>query len=106
MMGGMGGAMGGAGGAGGMVRSPNPRVRPTKGRNLTRPASASQDFAKMMEQMKAAGVGAGGEGEDAPEGDSSDDNGVSTTNYASVFDRPPALLTSLSPCQPPPLEEA
>lgn len=30
----------------------------------------------MMEQMKAAGVG-GGEGEDAPEGDSSDDEGVS-----------------------------
>ncbi|KAK4058431.1 p23 chaperone protein wos2 [Microbotryomycetes sp. JL221] len=49
MMGGMGGGMGGAGG---------------------------MDFAKLMEQMKASGIGAGGDGEgDAPEEEDEDDEG-------------------------------
>lgn len=82
-MGGMGGGAGGmdfasmmgggAGGAGGMASTHEPlsRVRTLTWRR--------QDFAKMMEQMKAAGIGGGEEGLGGAEGgeDSSDDEGVS-----------------------------
>lgn len=65
------------------------------------------DFAKMMEQMKAAGVGGpeGAEGEG--EADSSDDEGVSPVPPTVSLCKLHRADSSLACCpQPPPLEQA